>query len=253
MEFEKGWEIIQTEITKQINILEDIPESRMDANLYMTVYTKVYSMCTKPPDALDNSIELYHRYRGFHNNYLLSKVLPAIQEKKQHGDVFLLQELVKRWANYKVIVSKLRPYFEYLDRYYIRRLMLPTLKGVAIKCFRKTVYEELKVQVKDIVISLINQEREGGEIDQTLVKNVLQIFVDLGNEDDGKQNMEYYINDFETAFLEDTADYYTRKASNWTKEDYPVKPQEFLQKEKDRVSRYLHSSTEKKLLKIFQD
>ncbi|KAI3872754.1 hypothetical protein MKX03_028935, partial [Papaver bracteatum] len=65
--------------------------------------------------------------------------------------------------------------------------------------------------------------------------------------------LENYINDFETAFLIDTADYYTRKASNWSKEEFAVKVEECLRKEKDRASRYLHPSTEEKLLKTVRD
>ncbi|KAI3872755.1 hypothetical protein MKX03_028936, partial [Papaver bracteatum] len=297
-----------------------------------------------------------------------------IQEKQQHGGdgVLLLQELVKRWAVYKAIISKLQLYFQYLGRYYIPAMRLPTLRGVGLNCFRKIVGEcMMKVQVKDAVISLINQERQGGEIDKTLLKNVIDIFVELGNTQNMENNsppttsqpiapapprarapppqqaasyiptspaynptspgysptspsynptapsynptspgysptspsytptasfsyspsspsysptsspmygpkspapgynptspptsvvspennspLAYYVNDFETAFLNDTADYYTRKALNWTKEDYTSWVGECLQKEKDRVSHYLHSSTEEKLLKIVQD
>ncbi|KAI3835273.1 hypothetical protein MKW98_020389, partial [Papaver atlanticum] len=116
--------------------------------------------------------------------------LPAIQEK--HDDVSMLQELVKRWANHKVLVGKLCRSFNFLDRYYIARRELPTLKNVGFGCLRKIVGAEMKVRVKDDVITLINQEREGEEINQTLVQNVLEIFVDLRNEDD-TQNMEYYV------------------------------------------------------------
>ncbi|KAI3958548.1 hypothetical protein MKW92_032569, partial [Papaver armeniacum] len=82
-----------------INILEADRESPIDANLYMTymtVYGTVYSMCALTPPNLDYCEELYERYEGVCNDYLQSKILPAIQEK-QHagGGVLLLQELVK--------------------------------------------------------------------------------------------------------------------------------------------------------------
>ncbi|KAI3873874.1 hypothetical protein MKW98_001523 [Papaver atlanticum] len=62
-----------------------------------------------------------------------------------------------------------------------------------------------------------------------------------------------YVNDFETTFLNDTAYYYARKASNLTKEEYAVKADECLQNEKDRASRYLHPSTKEKLLITTRD
>lgn len=144
-------------------------------------------------------------------------------------------------------VRKLSQPFNYLDRYYIPRNSFASLKDVGFGCFRRIVYEEMKVRVKNAVISLINQEREGEEIDQTLLKNVLEIFVDLGNKDETR-NMVYYVNDFETPFLNDTADYYTRN-----QEEYATKAEECLKREKDWVSHYLHSSTEEKLLNIVKD
>ncbi|RRT63184.1 hypothetical protein B296_00006856 [Ensete ventricosum] len=60
----------------------------------------------------------------------------------------------------------------------------------------------------------IDQEREGEQIDRALLKNVLDIFVEIG-----LGNMECYENDFEADLLQDTAAYYSRKASNWILED----------------------------------
>nr|KAJ0211644.1 hypothetical protein LSAT_V11C400185650 [Lactuca sativa] len=55
--------------------------------------------------------------------------------------------------------------------------------------------------------------------------------------------------------LNDTATYYSRKASNWILEDscpdYMFKAGECLKREKDRVSHYLHSSSEPKLLETW--
>ncbi|KAI3885924.1 hypothetical protein MKW92_005326 [Papaver armeniacum] len=237
IELEEGWEIIQKQITKLINIIEGVPESSMDASIHATVYT----MCTQR-DPHDYSAEVYHRYKGVYDDYF-SKVLPAIQEK--NDDVSMLQELVKRWANHKVMVSKLCRFFNYLDRFYIPRRKLPSLKDVGFGCFREIVHENMKVKVRDAVIVLINQERQGKEIDRALVKDVLEIFVDIGNVN-GKENLDYYVNDFETAFLTDMVDYYTRNGSS------EITAVECFRREKDTISHYLHSSTEEKLLKQAQ-
>ncbi|KAH0725712.1 hypothetical protein KY284_001577 [Solanum tuberosum] len=100
---------------------------------------------------------------------------------------------------------------------------------------------------RDAVISLIDQEREGEQIDRALLKNVLDIFVEIG-----MGSMDKYENDFEDAMLKDTAAYYSCKASNWILEDsypdYMLKAEKCLKREKDRVSHYLHSSSVTKLL-----
>ena len=60
----------------------------------------------------------------------------------------------------------------------------------------------------------IDQEREGEQIDRALLKNVLDIFVEIG-----LGNMDCYENDFEDFLLKDTTDYYSVKAQSWIVED----------------------------------
>ncbi|KAA8549190.1 hypothetical protein F0562_000874 [Nyssa sinensis] len=205
-------------------------------------------MCTqKPPH--DYSQQLYDKYKEAFEEYINSTVLPSLREKH---DEFMLRELVKRWANHKIMVRWLSRFFHYLDRYFIARRSLPALREVGLTCFRDLVYQELRGKVRDAVIALIDQEREGEQIDRALLKNVLDIFVEIG-----MGQMDYYENDFEADMLKDSAAYYSRKASNWIVEDscpdYMLKVEECLKKEKDRVSHYLHSSSESKLVEKVQN
>ncbi|MQL80010.1 hypothetical protein Taro_012440 [Colocasia esculenta] len=247
IDLEQGWEFMQKGITKLKNILEGRPETQFSSEDYMMLYTTIYNMCTqKPPH--DYSQQLYDKYREAFEEYISSTVLPSIREKH---DEFMLRELVKRWANHKVMVRWLSRFFHYLDRYFIARRSLPPLNEVGLTCFRELVYQEMKGQVRSAVISLIDNEREGEQIDRALLKNVLDIFVEIG-----LGNMECYENDFEAAMLGDTASYYSRKATIWIMADscpdYMSKAEECLKKEKDRVSHYLHSSSEQKLLERVQ-
>uniref|UniRef100_A0A2P2MWE2 Cullin family profile domain-containing protein n=1 Tax=Rhizophora mucronata TaxID=61149 RepID=A0A2P2MWE2_RHIMU len=247
IDLEQGWEFMQKGITKLKNILDGLPEPPFSSHDRMMLSTAVYNMCTqKPPH--DYSRQLYDKYRESFEEYITSTVLPSLREKH---DEFMLRELVKRWANHKVMVRWLSRFFHYLDRYFIARRSLPALNEVGLTCFRDLVYQELNGKVRDAVISLIDQEREGKQIDRALLKNVLDIFVEIG-----MGQMDHYEKDFEAAMLEDTAAYYYRKASNWILEDscpdYMLKAEDCLKREKDRVSHYLHSSSEPKLLKNVQ-
>ncbi|EPS64542.1 hypothetical protein M569_10237, partial [Genlisea aurea] len=237
----QGWQYMQNGITKLKYILEGFPETQFNSEEYMMLYTTIYNMCTqKPPH--DYSQQLYEKYKESFQDYIISSVLPSVQEKH---DEFMLRELVKRWQNHKIMVRWLSRFFHYLDRYFISRRSLPALKEVGLTCFRDLVYEEVNAKVRDAVISLIDQEREGEQIDRALLKNVLDIFVEIG-----MGMMECYENDFEDAMLRDTAAYYSRKASNWIVDDscpdYLLKAEDCLKREKERVSHYLHSSSETK-------
>ncbi|XP_058200172.1 cullin-1-like [Rhododendron vialii] len=248
IELAEGWEFMVKGIAKLKRILEEEPELHFSSEEYMMLYTTIYNMCTqKPPN--DYSQQLYDKYKEAFEEHINSTVLPCLREK--HGE-FLLKELVRRWANHKIMVRWLSRFFHYLDRYFITRRTLPNLYEVGLTCFRDLVYEELKVAVRDAVIALIDVEREGDQIDRALLKNVLDIYVEIG-----MSLMEYYENDFEDELLKDSSDYYSRKASNWIVEDscpdYMFKAEECLKKEKDRVSHYLHSSSEQKLVEKVQN
>eukprot|EP01018_Ginkgo_biloba_P018328 Gb_16689 [translate_table: standard] len=247
IDLEQGWDFMQKGITKLKNILEGIPEQQFSSEEYMMLYTTIYNMCTqKPPQ--DYSQQLYDRYRESFEEYITSMVLPALREKH---DEFMLRELVKRWGNHKIMVRWLSRFFNYLDRYFIARRSLPALNEVGLMCFRDLVYQEMRNNVRDAVIALIDREREGEQIDRALLKNVLGIFVEIG-----MGSMDYYENDFELAMLDDTASYYSRKAASWILEDscpdYMLKAEECLKREKERVAHYLHSSSEQKLLEKVQ-
>ncbi|KAG8389452.1 hypothetical protein BUALT_Bualt02G0230900 [Buddleja alternifolia] len=275
IELDEGWNFMQTGIIKLKRILEGNQEAQFSSEEYMMLYTTIYNMCTqKAPH--DFSQQLYDKYKQSFDDYISSMVVPSLREKH---DEFMLRELVKRWTNHKVMVRWLSRFFHYLDRYFIARRSLPPLKEVGLVCFRDLVYQEFKVNARDavitqarhflfwcayfscidvvprfilIVLRQIDQEREGQLIDRALLKNVVDIFVEIGME-----QMDFYQNDFEDAVLNDTAAYYSRKASNWIVEDscpeYMLKVEECLKKEKERVSHYLHSSSETKLLEKVQN
>ncbi|KAL9255577.1 Cullin-1-like protein [Drosera capensis] len=247
IEFDQGWGFMEKGITKLKKILEGLDEPQFSSEENMMLYTTVYRMCTqKTPH--DYSQKLYEKYQELFDVYVSSTVLPAIKEKH---DVYMLNELVKRWKNHKLMQRWLSRFFHYLDRYFIARRSLPPLNEVALTYFRTLVYTEIKGEVRTAVITLIDQEREGEHIERSLLKDVLGIFVEMG-----MGNLNHYKSDFEAPMLQDTASYYSRKASSWIVEDscpeYMLKAEECLRREKERVSNYLHSSSEPKLLKKVQ-
>ncbi|XP_050227494.1 cullin-1-like [Mercurialis annua] len=246
IDLDQGWNFMLTGINKLKRILEG-GEEQFSSEEYMMLYTTIYNMCTqKPPN--DYSQQLYEKYREAFEGYIQATVLPSIREKH---DEFMLMEVVKRWTNHKIMVRWLSRFFHYLDRYFIARRSLPPLHDVGLLCFRDLVYQEVFGKARDAMVVLIDKEREGEQIDRALLKNVLGIFVEIG-----MGQMDHYEQDFEQVMLEDTGSYYSRKASTWIVEDscpdYMLKAEECLKKERDRVSHYLHSSSESKLVEKVQ-
>ncbi|KAH0905459.1 hypothetical protein HID58_037286 [Brassica napus] len=250
IDFEQGCKCLEAGVSELKRILEEetTSETLIDPKQYLELYTTIYNMCIqKHPH--DYSQRLYNKYRDIVEHYAKKTVLPSIQQKH---DEYLLRELSRRWGHYKVFVKWLSHFFNYLERFFISQRNQPPLLEVAMKSFRDRVYLEVQVSAKDVVIALIHKEREGEQIDRELLKNVLDVFVQSG-----MGTIERYKEDLEMFLLEETESYYARKASSWIQEcscpEYMIKSEESLKKEKERVTHYLHSSTESKLVEIVQD
>lgn len=90
----------------------------------------------------------------------------------------------------------------------------PTMMHSRNVCAADDVYSDMKRKTRDAILKLIELEREGEQIDRTLLKNILGIFQEVG-----MGQMTCYQQDFEAQLLKTTAEYYKRKAAVWIEED----------------------------------
>ena len=209
--------------------------------------TTIYNMCTqKPPH--DHSEQLYKRYQGAFETYIKERVMPDLQ--KPQGEE-LLRHVVMRWSNHKVMVRWLSRFFNYLDRYYVQRHNLHNLHNIGIIVFRNTVYSKLKCNIRNAALKLVESEREGEQIDTSLLRDVLGIFQEVG-----MGSLTCYQEDFESYLLKSTSDYYGIKGANWIEEDstpeYLEKAESALRAEEGRVENYLHVESKGPLLNAVQ-
>jgi len=252
IQLEEGWARLKVGGVQKIEqILEDMQggvyKSYISTEEYSALYTTVYTMCTqKPPN--NWSEHLYNNYCDAVKDYLSVRILPRIKERHEEQ---MLNELVRRWENHKLMIKFLSHVFKYLDRFYVKRLSLPELSEVGSQSFHDIVFNAVKRDVRSAILELIRRERECEIIDRKLVKEVVAIFVEMGG---ARNSLEVYVTDFEDLLLSTTADFYTRESAKWAEEDsfpdYMCKAEDRLQQEQQRVANYLHSSTEEKLLKV---
>jgi cullin 1 len=176
--------------------------------------------------------------------YLSGKVLPALQ--KEH-DAGLLAELVKRGKNHLLMNRWMKLFFAYLDRYHVKYYSLPTLEEAGLLKFRELVFDEIKGKVTLAVLAQIKEERDGATIDHSLIRDTINLFVDMGME-----RLDVYRNDFEEHFLTASSEYYAQQAARWLQSDstpaYLVKAERAFGAERVRVKQYLNSETEPKIL-----
>ena len=65
------------------------------------------------------------------------------------------------------------------------------------------MYEGIKRDISTAIISLIDQEREGNIIDNTLIKTSIELYDNIG-----MGNLEPYTADLEILLLDETREYY---------------------------------------------
>ena len=121
--------------------------------------------------------QLYNNYCDAVKDCLSTRVLPRIREKH---DEAMLRELVRRWDNHKLFIKFLSHIFKYIDRFYVKRLSLPELVDVGNQEFHNIIFNAVKRDVRSAILEMIRRERESEIIDRTLVKQVVDIFVDMG-------------------------------------------------------------------------
>jgi cullin 1 len=212
---------------------------------YAELYTTVYNMCTqRTPN--NWSEQLYRRYAEAMNEYIQRTVLPALKDK---NDMPLLKELLHRWSNHKIYVKWMDRFFTYLDRYYVKLQSVEPLHARGYSIFNQCVFEEHKKNARSAILKEINSERQGDQIDQDLVKGIIEMFIDLGI-----GNLNVYTTEFEECLLSASSDYWVRQSTGWLQEDsfpeYLRKAEAALNAEEQRVTNYLHRSTLPKLKNV---
>lgn len=125
---------------------------------------------------------------------------------------------------------------------------------LAVVVWRDYFFAALKTRLTNGLLSLVEKERHGEQIDTTLVAGVVNAYVSLGlNKDKPKETtLDVYKESFEEEFLAATEVFYTSESTQFiavnTVADYMKKVETRLGEELGRVRQYLHPSTESELI-----
>lgn len=249
-----GWAIIESRGFKPLAAVLDVDGDHrrrhgVDGPQEWTViYTTVYKMCIQKVPC-SYAKELYQRVQNTLKAYLRSSTLPALT--KLRGKEAILKELDRRWGNHKLMVKWVTRTFSYIDRYYVKRNEEPPLEKAGYMCFKKEVFDAIVSDVRKAALNIVRRERDGEAVDRSLLKQVLAIFVEMGM---GK--LDVYTQEWETPFLEDTAEFYRRTSLKWAEEesfpDFMCKADASIVEEMDRAAQYLNAQTHERLLRVYE-
>lgn len=193
--------------------------------------------------------ELYERVQNTLNLHLKSSALPALN--KLRGKETMLKELDRRWNNHKLMVKWVTRTFSYFDRYYVKRNEQPNLEKAGFMFFKKEIFDIIVQDVRKAALNIVRKERTGQTIDRSLLKQILNMFVEMGM---GK--LDVYTLEWETPFLDDTGEFYKKTSLKWVEEesfpDFMKKAYESIVEEMDRAAKYLNGQTQERLLRVYE-
>ena len=92
----------------------------------------------------------------------------------------------------------LNKFFQYLDRFYVKMENVMTLREKGLDLFKSIVFSGVKKRVTHAIIEEINKNREEELIDESLLKNAIEIYIDT---DKSKKKPVMYEEDFEVCIL----------------------------------------------------
>lgn len=233
----------------------------------MPMFEDIYRLCTAQPQPY--SEELYLQLKKFLEDHVDSLYATLHDEQSD-----LLSTYLKMWTAYSVGGEFCHHIFRYLNMNWIRKRledsrnklgsMYPGQQGglaatevhevytLVLVIWRDRLFEKLKDRLVRCVLELITQDRDGNQVNTTLMAGVINSYVKLGSINKNKP-LDIYKEDFETPFLKDTTDYYARESSSFISMNgvsaYMKKAETRIEEEFNRGKKILDASSHEKLKK----
>lgn len=255
---EETWQALEAGITQIYR-----REPPITALQHMNLYNLVHGYCTKSSDKLavtkqGNRLlgeELYKRL----NSYLEDYLEELFENAKGLDNEKLLMYYTTKWAEFRTSSDEIHKVFGYLNRHWVPREIADGRKDVhevfqltLIKWREHLLKRDLNARLTKTVLSLIEKERNGVEINFNAVRNYIDCYTLLG-----MGEIQFYKENFELAFVEETRKFYTDESLRTFNEkpilEYIRHAEKRFAEENDRVSRYLNPSTTPILMKTCED
>ncbi|KAJ3242564.1 hypothetical protein HDU81_000009 [Chytriomyces hyalinus] len=263
------WSTIQTGVDMILNNFE----AGLTYEKYMALYTTIYDYCTSirvnPGGTVSvnglNSLQhkganlmgadLYKKLKDHLKDHLIT-----LMKTHESSNDPLLEFYTLQWEKYTRAGTYIHHVFKYLNRHWVKREIdeghkhIYDINTLALVSWRDHLFMLIQSKIMESVLHLIERQRNGEPIEQSLIKSVVDSFVALGldENDSTKATLDVYKQYFEQPFIAATESYYKSESETFLSDnsitDYMKKAEKRLEEEDVRVQMYLHESSKKPLI-----
>lgn len=267
IDLEEGWDIC---LRCGINV---VGKTLLDGNVskpfgnrgYVALYSIGFGMGASRTQG-DNSAEIYSRVKQALDDFLTDKVVEPLLDTNLVG-ISMIKIFSTSWDNHKIMTKWVQKLFCHLDRGYVANSegSEVTLVACSMMKFLEVGFGRTFERVRDGVLKLIDDERNGIQVDREQLRSCVEVFIvmgvcqsqlckdvkDLKELLNMQQDLSIYEMNFEIQFIENSRSYYKAHCALWREASVPeylLKCEQAIRAEKERVGHYLSRSTEEKLL-----
>ena len=202
----------------------------------------------------EHAEQLYDRFRLLIDDHLLKQR----EEIARHRGEDLVKSYCRRFEAFLSASKYIRRITEYMHRFWIPQQINDNPEGVDVKELNMLVlcrWNELVLQrielLLPVLLDLINQSRQGEDVDWQVLAGVIRSFVTIGSAINAEQPVQLYTHTFELKFLKRTQQFYRKASTKFVSEnavaDYMRKVTKWLEEEEERADTHLHLETKSKL------
>jgi len=251
------------ELSKALDTDKKITSPKCPQEEFNVVYNIIFEMCNQK-DPHNLSPDLFNAYKDVLKNYFNTHSVNHLETAQKSGlPKAILKAWSWRWQIAKWVIRGCVRYFQFLDRYYVQSNdNVERLTKTGYKIYNEFIFERFKQDIPGVLLNLINDERDGIEIDVEMVGRAIQSFVSVGgyiavDEKSENECLSVYRTIFEKKFLSETKAYYQNNTQQWLTEstsEYLKIAEKRIEQEQTRLMNYIDKSTNAKLNEVvFQE
>ncbi|ENN80292.1 hypothetical protein HUJ04_012276 [Dendroctonus ponderosae] len=214
-----------------------IQQSKPNEYSLEELYQAVENMCNHKMAFL-----LYQKLYSLTEQYVAHNIEQFLTESMDR--YLFLKKMSDTWQAHCNQMIMVRSIFLYLDRTYILQNHISSIWDMGLELFSKYILLNTLVQTRVVegLLMLIEKERQGDQVDRTLLKSLLRMLTDL----------QIYDKAFEQKFLQATERLYAAEGQRLMQElevpDYLAHVDKRITEENERVIHYLDPATKYQLI-----